>query len=204
MKVLAFPVSSSNKSINKRLGMYAATLFEKSSIDQIDLNDYEVAIFSEDKESESGVPSKIKALANKIDKVDLLVISLAEHNGSYSSAFKNIYDWLSRIPNRKVLGEKPVLLLATSLGWRGGSSVLAAALDRFPRDGSEVLESFSLPSFQDNFKEDEISNIKMRIELIQKVNKIKSIHYKQYYKNEDFTCGVDPNRNGGCGDAIEY
>ena len=105
MKVLAFPVSSSNKSINKRLGMYAATLFEKSSIDQIDLNDYEVAIFSEDKESESGVPSKIKALANKIDKVDLLVISLAEHNGSYSSAFKNIYDWLSRIPNRKVLGE---------------------------------------------------------------------------------------------------
>ena len=175
MKILTFPGSSSINSINKRLAKYAASLFEKSSIEQIDLNNYEVAIFSVDKESESGVPSKIVVLANKIDNVDLLVISLAEHNGSYSTAFKNTYDWLSRIPNRKVLGEKPVLLLATSPGGRGGSSVLAAALDRFPRDGSMVLESFSLPNFQDNFVNDEVSDIQFRLELINKVRSIKKV-----------------------------
>ena len=77
MKILTFPGSSSINSINKRLAKYAASLFEKSSIEQIDLNDYEVAIFSVDKESESGVPSKIEELANKIDNVDLLIISLS-------------------------------------------------------------------------------------------------------------------------------
>jgi chromate reductase len=204
MKIFVFPASSSNNSINKRLGMYAAALFEQSSIEQIDLKDYEVEIFSVDKEADSGVPNKIEELAHQIDRADLLVISLAEQNGSYSAAFKNSYDWLSRIPNRKVLGGKPVLLLATSLGESGGSSELAAALDRFTRDGSRVLDSFSLPNFHAHFVHDDISTIRLRLALIRKVNLMKQTCFKTFYKNDNFTCGIDPDRNGGCGDAIEY
>tara|TARA_B100000809_G_C15137276_1_gene531226 strand:- start:407 stop:1018 length:612 start_codon:yes stop_codon:yes gene_type:complete len=203
MKIIAIGASNSINSINKRLANYAASLFENSSIEQIDLNTYEVEIYSVEKEAKNGMPSKIEALANKIDKVDLLVISLSEQNGSYSAAFKNIYDWLSRIPNRKVLGEKPVLLMTTSPGGRDGTSVVAAGIDRFPRDGSEVLESFSLPSFQDNFDNDEISNISFRVELIRKVNTIKSNRFNHFYKDDSFTCGIDPTKDD-CGDAIEY
>ena len=203
MKIIGFAGSNSKKSINKSLVQYTSTLFESASIELLDLNDYEVETFGIDKLDTNGVPSKIIALANKIDNVNLLVISLAEHNGTYSSAFKNIYDWLSVIPNRKVLGKTPVLLLATSPGDRGGAGVLKAAIERFPIDGSEILESFSLPNFDDNFKDENISNITLRLEIIQKVNKIKSTKFEAHYKDQSFTCGIDPDKND-CGDAIEY
>ena len=204
MKIIALAGSNSINSINEKLSSYAASLFEKSNIEQIDLNDYEVEVYSVDKEANNGIPCKIVALAEKIDQTDLMVISLAEHNGSYSSAFKNIYDWLSRIENRKVFGEKPILLLATSPWARGGSSVLSLALDRFARDGSEILESFLLPFFYDNFTDESISNIKMQIELIRKINRIKSTKFKHFFPNESFDCGIDSKRDGGSGDASEY
>ena len=77
-------------------------------------------------------------------------MSLAEHNGSYSVAFKNVMDWASRLEG-SLWQEKPMCLLATSPGGRGGRSVLDAALARFPRMGGKVVSSFSLPHFEDNF-----------------------------------------------------
>ena len=203
MKIVAIAGSSSKKSINRSLSEYASTLFENAKTDLLDLNNYEVEIYSIDKELEGGVPSQIIALAQLIDASDLMVLSLAEHNGTYSAAFKNIYDWLSRIPNRKALGSKPLLLMATSPGPRGGLGVLEAAQSRFPRDGSEILATFSLPSFNDNFNASEISTINYKTELIKKVNDIKLNHFKMHYKDDSFTCGIDPTKDD-CGDAIEY
>ena len=86
----------------------------------------------------------------KIGSADLIVLSFAEHNGNYSTAFKNLLDWMSRI-NAKTFQEKEMLLLATSPGARGGSSVLDIATKRFPFQGGIVKGSFSLPSFYENF-----------------------------------------------------
>jgi chromate reductase len=58
------------------------------------------------------------------------------------------------------------LLLATSPGARGGSSVLDIATKRFPFQGGDVKGSFSLPSFYDNFKEGKISNEEINSHLI--------------------------------------
>jgi hypothetical protein len=55
-------------------------------------------------------------------------------NGNFSAAFKNVLDWMSRI-NAKTFQEKEMLLLATSPGARGGSSVLDIATKRFPFHG---------------------------------------------------------------------
>ena len=107
MKVVGFAGSSSKNSINKKLVEYALSLFEHVETEVLDLNDFEVEIYSVDKERELGIPEKIKTFSSKIDEASLLVISLAEHNGSYSASFKNIYDWLSRIPNRKVFKIDP-------------------------------------------------------------------------------------------------
>jgi chromate reductase len=203
MKIIAIAGSNSKNSINKQLADYASSLFENAKIELLDLNDFEVSIYSIDKEMLMGIPSKIVELSTIINDADLLVISLAEHNGTYSAAFKNVYDWLSRIPNKKALGSKPVFLMASSPGTRGGLGVLEAAQNRFPRDGSEILASFSLPSFNENFKEAAISELKLRTELIKKVNAIKSNHFKMHYKDDSFTCGIDPTKDD-CGDAIEY
>ena len=149
-KIIAFAGSSSKTSINKQLATFAANQFENASVEVLDLNDYEMPVFSVDKEKEQGIHSLAYDFYNKIESADLIVLSLAEHNGAYSAAFKNILDWASRI-NAKTFQQKPMLLLATSPGARGGSSVLDIASKRFPFQGAEVKGTFSLPTFYENF-----------------------------------------------------
>lgn len=150
MKVLAFAASNSKKSINKALVSHAAALVEGAELEVLDLNDYEMPLFSVDREAESGHPELAKAFLKKIADSDALIISFAEHNGSYSAAFKNVFDWCSRI-EPKVFQGKPLVLLSTSPGARGGATVLAAATGSAPFFGGKVLASLAIPSFHDNF-----------------------------------------------------
>lgn len=156
-KILAFGGSSSRNSINKQLAVYAANLFENTSIEILDLNDYDMPVFSVDREKENGIHPLAQDFYDKMGRADFIVLSLAEHNGAYSAAFKNILDWASRI-NAKTFQQKPMLLLATSPGARGGASVLDIASKRFPFQGADLKGSFSLPSFHDNFKDGKIVN----------------------------------------------
>ena len=150
-KIIAFGGSSSKNSINKKIATYTAGLFKNASVEILDLNDFEMSIYSVDKE-EIGFPKEAQNFLDKIEEADLLVVSLAEHNGAYSAAFKNILDWTSRI-NGKVFQGKRMLLMATSPGARGGQSVLKIAKDRFPRHDAALVGTFSLPSFYENFHE---------------------------------------------------
>lgn len=80
----------------------------------------------------------------------MVVISFAEYNGSYTSAYKNVFDWVSRI-DMQVFQNKPVLMLATSPGPSGAQSVLAAAQQSAPYFAANVISAISLPSFYDHF-----------------------------------------------------
>ena len=171
-KIIAFGASSSKSSINKHLATYTANQFQNASVEVLDLNDYEMPIYSADKEKENGIHKLAHDFYAKIGSADLILISFAEHNGNYSSAFKNILDWTSRI-NAKTFQEKPMLLLATSPGDRGGSSVLDIATNRFPFQGGMVKGSFSLPSFNDNFDAEKgITNEELKNQLLKIVNTI--------------------------------
>jgi len=150
MKILAFAATSSTKSINKQLVSYAASQLENVETEILDINDYELPLFSEDREAELGQPDLAKAFLDKIGNSDAVIISFAEHNGSYTAAYKNIFDWASRI-NPKVYQNKPMVFLATSPGPGGASNVLAAATASAPFFDGEVKASFSMPGFYDNF-----------------------------------------------------
>ncbi|RVT77322.1 NADPH-dependent oxidoreductase [Flavobacterium sufflavum] len=150
MKIIAFGASPSKKSINKKLATYAASLFGNAEVEVLDLNDYQMPLFSVDIEAEIGQHELAKAFLAKIASADFLVVSMAENNGNYSAAFKNLYDWCSRIEG-KVFQGKPMLLMATSPGGRGGASSLEIAKNAFPRYGADVKATFSLPSFDANF-----------------------------------------------------
>ena len=78
------------------------------------------------------------------------VISFAEHNGSYSVAYKNLFDWCSRI-TPKLYDGKPTIVLTTSPGKRGGKSVLELALNSLPRFGADIKASLLVPLFNENF-----------------------------------------------------
>lgn len=160
MKIIAFAGSPSKKSINKKLAAYAAGLFENAQVEVLDLNDYEMPLFTVDIEAVIGHHPLAKAFLEKIASADILVVSLAEHNGNYSAAFKNTVDWCSRI-NPKIFQDKPMLLMAASPGARGGASVLEIAKNNFPRFNTEIKAVFSLPSFNDNFdvENGRISNV---------------------------------------------
>lgn len=149
-KIIAFGGSSSRNSINKQLATYAANLFENAEVEILDLNDYEMPVFSVDKEKEQGIHPLAQDFYAKIGSADFIVLSLAEHNGAYSSAFKNTLDWSSRI-NNKTFQQKPMLLMATSPGARGGATVLDIATKRFPFQGADLKGTFSLPTFYENF-----------------------------------------------------
>ena len=95
MKILAFGGSNSKDSINKQLAAFAAKQFEDAEVELLDLNDFEMPIFSIDREKQAGIPDLALNFAQKIDASDLLIISLAEHNSSYTVAFKNIFNWIS-------------------------------------------------------------------------------------------------------------
>ncbi|MCE7993366.1 MAG: NAD(P)H-dependent oxidoreductase [Roseivirga sp.] len=150
MNILAFGASSSSTSINQKLAVYTAQQIENSTVTVADLNDFEMPIYSSDREKAGGIPQLASQFKNLITQADGIVISFAEHNGSYTAAFKNLYDWVSRLEG-KVWQGKPVLLMATSPGGRGGQTVLKQAVVSFPFMGADVASEFSLPSFHKNF-----------------------------------------------------
>jgi NAD(P)H-dependent FMN reductase len=152
MKILAIGGSNSVNSINRQLAEFTATLFSVAEIDTINVSTIDIPIYSISRETDSGIPEQAITFSKQIDVADLLVVSLAENNGSYNAGFKNLLDWTSRIPNRKIFGNKPVLLLSTSPGPRGGASVLAHANATFPHLGAQLKGSFSLPEFYKNFQ----------------------------------------------------
>jgi len=175
MKVLTFAGSNSKNSINKKLATYAASLFKNANVEVLDLNDFQMPLFGVDLEKEIGKPELAMKFLEKIEQADFIVLSLAEHNGNYAVAFKNIFDWASR-GGVKVFQQKPMLLMATSNGARGGKSVLEIAEKRFPFDGAEIKATFSLPKFSENFDVDKnlISNPELDEDLKKIVEKINS------------------------------
>ena len=156
-KILAFAGSNSKESINKQLATYVANRLDDVQVDVLDLNDFDFPLYGMDLENDHGIPEAAVKFLDLIKQSDGIVLSLAEHNGAYSTAFKNVFDWMSRIDG-KLWSNVPMLLMATSPGARGGATVLEIAKGRFPYMGGNIVADFSLPSFFDNFSGDGIKD----------------------------------------------
>ena len=153
LKILAFAATNSRDSINKALISYAARLLADEEVEIIDINQYEMPLYSVDREREIGIPEQARRFYEKIGDADALLISFAEHNGFYTAAYKNLFDWTSRL-DRKVYQDKPAVLLATSPGPGGASRVLRAAKESAPFFGMDVQADLSIPRFYENFDMD--------------------------------------------------
>lgn len=153
MKLVAFAASNSTTSMNKALATYAASKVDGAELEILDLNDFELPIFSPERENELGQPALAVEFSQKLANADAIIVSFAEHNGNYTAAYKNLIDWCTRI-DRKVYQDKPLLMMAASPGGRGGQSVLELAQSQQPRFGGNLKATFSLPNFNDNFDRD--------------------------------------------------
>ena len=153
-KIITIAASNSVHSINKRLLQYAGTVLQSDlradiDIEPLDLMDHEMPIYSPEREA-IGIPQQAHDFYQKIGAADGVMISFAEHNGTYTAAFKNIFDWTSRI-EMQVFQDNPVMLMAASIGPGGAQHVLATANASFPNFGARLTSSFSVGLFDTHF-----------------------------------------------------
>ncbi len=173
MKILALAATNNKKSINKKLLKYAVSLFTgKHEIKIIDLNDYEMPLFSPERASKE-LPKPAQKFAELTQWADFVMISFAEYNGSYTPVFKNLLDWAS-ITKQEYWGGKDLFLMATSPGGRGAQNVLNEAKDFFPFMGANIVGTFSLPQFEQFFQNEHITNEKFDIQLKHQIRAIEN------------------------------
>jgi len=142
MKILAFAASNSRNSINRALVEFAAKRLQSkvspdAQVKFVDLNDFEMPIYSKDREADGGIPQPARSFRDRIGAADAVLVSFAEHNGSVTSAWKNIFDWMSRI-DANVWQCKPVVFLAATPGPRAGAGVLGGQEQIAPFFGADL------------------------------------------------------------------
>lgn len=176
LNIAAIGASTSQHSINHKLANYVANLFQHGIVTPLNLNDYEMPLYSIDRELRNGAPPPAFYFLREIAQSDVIVLSLAEHNGSYSAAFKNILDWVSRV-DRKVFQEKPMILLSTSEGARGGKTVMDLAVRTLPFLGANIKEHLSIPTFSRNWAQtsEVISDREINSQLQDMVHSVESL-----------------------------
>eukprot|EP00903_Cladosiphon_okamuranus_P005214 g5212.t1 len=151
-----------------------AASLANAEIDYVDINDFDLPIYNIDLEEQYGIPKCAHAFQARIEDADVILVSFAEHNGNFTVAFKNLFDWMSRI-GRNVYRDKPIVMLATSPGPGGGNTVLKLAETAAPFFNGKVVGSLSIPSFFDNFDVDrgELTNG----DLVEKLEQINDCDY---------------------------
>ena len=172
MKIFAFAGSNSSKSINKKLVESVLTYFEGNEIDELDLRDYNLPIYSAD--DDLSKPKDAYDFIERIKNTDVIICSISEHNRSITAVFKNLLDWVSRIDVR-FFNEKKMLLMTTSPGAFGGGNSMNYAKVAFPGFKANIVETFSLPKFNENFdiESNTIVNAELLAELEEKIRLFK-------------------------------
>ena len=155
MTVLAFGASNHSASINAALVRFATDRFKSkhqpdAQIRLLNINDFEMPIYSIDREQEHGIPQLAKEFYNAIGSAAALIVSFAEYNGTYSSAWKNIHDWMSRIDMR-IYQDKPAVALAATPGPRAGAGVLQAVQTSAPFFGMALQGTVGIGKWGEAF-----------------------------------------------------
>lgn len=161
-KVLAFAGSARRESFNKKLVKIAAESAKTADaeVTYLDLRDYDIPLFDEDLETQSGLPESVLKFKSLLKNHQGLLLACPEYNGSITPLLKNALDWASRPES----GEHPMALscfkgkvaalLATSPGRGGGARGLGHVRDILEMLGVTVLtEQVVIPSASHAFDE---------------------------------------------------
>ena len=173
-KIIVIGASSGLKSINRDLVSYTSTLLDNINPIHINISEFNnTPIYSVEYKDKHGTPKEILELTKLFNTCDGFMISFAEHNGSFVASYKNVIDWIST-QGKDMFNHKPMLLMATSPGPRGAQHVLDSAVNYYPFMGGKVCSFFSLPSFYDNFKDNELVNEELKAKLSTELIKFQS------------------------------
>lgn len=160
-KIMALSGSKNSQSVNNKLINLLTKDFENVYFK--DLRSLEIPIYSQDLEREQGIPNAISDLLIELKQYDAFIVNTNEHNGYLSAFFKNMIDWLSRADS-KFIGNKPVFLISSSPGAKGGASALESLSKLMGYFGGEVEAKIALPNVYDHLSKD-LSSINATLEM---------------------------------------
>jgi len=170
------------------LVVYTMSLFENKASDLIDLG-----------ELKTELTTTSNALLQHIKKARFLVISISNINH-----LNTIKEWCEKTAHKDVFNHTAIFLLSTSNTNTANSKLVSHAKQQFKTYGAEVLDTFHLPNFKSNFDSKKgITDIKLSLEFIRKINSIKQNNFNNYFKKIAPTCGIDTTGFENC-DASNY
>ncbi|MEM8833628.1 MAG: NAD(P)H-dependent oxidoreductase [Pseudomonadota bacterium] len=145
-KLLFFAGSARKDSVNKKLVKTASDIAQSmgATVTYVDLADYDMPIFSEDIESENGLPENAKKLKQLFIEHDGFCIACPDYNSSFSPLLKNTLDWVSRREEADsgslvAYKDKTCALMAASPGGLGGLRGLRDTRDMLSSIGVFVI-----------------------------------------------------------------
>lgn len=153
MKIFAFAASNSLASINDALLTHALArlkteILPGAEIEHVSLSDFALPIYSPQHEKQNGVPALAVEFFNRLGASDAVLISFAEHNGYATAAWKNTFDWMTRI-DQPVWQGKPLVFLSATPGPRAGAGVLSGQESLAPYFGGTVLGTLGIGTWSD-------------------------------------------------------
>lgn len=161
-RILAFGGSLRRDSFNQKLAARAAMGARDAGADVtlISLRDFQLPLFDQDLEEESGKPEAAARLKALFATHDGLLIASPEYNSSVSAALKNAIDWISRAdsddePALSALSGKSAVICSASPGGLGGLRGLVHLRSILGNIGITVLpDQFALGSAHNAFAPD--------------------------------------------------
>jgi hypothetical protein len=183
MKIIGFKNSNTEDLVK-----YTISLFENKDSEIIDLCEFK-----------NEFTTNSNAFLQKVKEARFLIISLTNDN-----FLVTIEDWLKKIVNKDAFNDTALFLLYTSDEENEQPKVLTITKAQFSSYGAEVLDTFHLPKFNKNFDSKiGITDIKLSLEFIRKINTIKQNNFNNYFKKVVSTCGIDNTGFENC-DASSY
>ncbi|MEM6651755.1 MAG: NAD(P)H-dependent oxidoreductase [Pseudomonadota bacterium] len=143
MNLLAFAATNSVHSINKTLVKWASHRFvtelnPDAEVTLLDLNDFDMPVYAIDRQMDTGIHPHAQKFFQHIGAADAIIVSFAEHNGLMTAAWKNLFDWMSRI-DAQVWQGKSIAMFAATPGPRAGAGVLGTLAQLTPFFGGTIV-----------------------------------------------------------------
>lgn len=98
MKLFAFAASVRQASLNRRLLDRAVTFAREAGaeVDVAEFRAFDMPVYDGDLDASTGLPPGARALKQRIEAANAVLIAAPEYNYSVAGALKNAIDWVSR------------------------------------------------------------------------------------------------------------
>jgi NAD(P)H-dependent FMN reductase len=166
IRLLVFDGSLRQGSHNRRLARLAAECIESNggTVDLGTLAEFDSPSYSQDVQSNAGIPDGAQQLCRRLRECDAFVISSPEYNASVPGVLKNVIDWTSRFTPQPFNG-KQCLLMSASPSMAGGNRGLWALRIPLEHLGARVYpDMFSLAQSHEAF----MDNGRLKNDVLQK------------------------------------